>query len=484
VQAGTDQFTRKDYGFYDSMTTAVLGADTIFIYETIRRFVWRGGGEYANRRLRGALKDGMLASSVTLAKLALYSGRSVRTIRTVLNTLRDLGWVRDLTNPSDGKALVFEIGHVDPSHDEHFFADEDVAALWGRITKVSQDQGWDRPIDVLCTERLGIAEQWYDRPPRRAPFPEPRQNSFATPANLTSDPGKICREPRQGLPPEYRTRIENGIENREYVSPASAGEDTSGGIDQRRSNATGPDQDQDQIDRGDPDPSHENIVQDQVQDDPTNEEGKPEIALDTSVETNGARAERLRRLAVAGSAAAQGAKKASDQRIAEADHKNRRRETNKKNLEGAPPEADTWADLKRLWKIWEELVSESFAAPPSWIAKKGDIVGRKQAEKLLGMYGYERTRLAVTYAVRSWDTIGARFFKTGNSPVLNIGFILRFHEQLFRESELWSRHETVLEEWATFWRDNPKATRAPAELRTRHDVAMKELSSLGLGLAS
>lgn len=156
------------------------------------------------------------------------------------------------------------------------------------------------------------------------------------------------------------------------------------------------------------------------------------------------------------------------------------REQRAKNLKGRPVDESSYSELKALWSVWYDLISERYDAPPSWFARNGDIVGRQNATKLLKMYGRVKTEQAMTYVVRNWDTIGAQFFKNG-SRSLNLGFIVRFHEQLFRDAALWERHREVLEEWEAWWKANPNGPVVPSDLSSRHQEAVQALQTLGLG---
>lgn len=462
MQAGSDQFILKDFAFYDSMATAVVGVGTIAVYEVLRRNVWRKGNT-GGRQLRIAIKTGVLASCVTLAKLSLYTGISVRQIHRHLNHLRDLGWVKDVTEASDGRAIVFEMGETGPDGAERYLADEDVANLWEYISQDAEAQGWDRPLDILCAERFAIASKWFDRPSRRPAVLPALPDSPKSPATVADPPCQNGRGPLPVSPPEYiDPNIHNSIErSEEYTSRAYARDvresSCSTGVEHRP-------------DRSDQDAGVEQDL----------EEESGEIAIDAHLEANDTGPTTLaRRLAAADREAESAVEKNRTQKI-ENERRLRTKEAKAKNFSGRPVEQSLHKDLQKLWSVWYDVITETNAPPASWLAKDGDVAGRQQATKLLKMYGCDRTVQAVSYVVRNWEVIGKRFFKQVPG-VPSLGMVLRFHEVLFREAPRWGQHQEVLEEWEKWWKDNPAAAYAPDDLQARHDTASSELSALGLG---
>jgi hypothetical protein len=477
MQTGSDQHIRKDFTFYDSMATAVLGVGTIAIYEVLRRNVWRRGS-FGGRQLRTAIKTGVLAASVTLAKIALCTGISVRQVRRHLNQLRDLGWIKDMTEVGDGHALVFEMGMIDSQGVERYSADQDISGLWGQIEEASKVSGWDRPLDILCAERLEIASRWFDRDPMRVSVLPPRPNRPETPDTLAGEGGQAGRGGRTDRPPEYRTQnIEKDIDKSEDITPRTHVRDEN---ECSRPRGEGQVQDQEQTRKKE----ERGVDQEQTrkkEERGVDEEKDPvEFAIDSDplpVQSGPRTTEE--RVAVAERAAEVAIERTLRTR-AENEVKARGKEALAKNLKGRPVEVRIGKDLQRLWTVWSDLISSVSAPPVPWLGPDGDKIGRDQATKLLKMYGCDRTVQAASYVVGNWEVIGKRFFKQVLG-VPTMSMLLRFHEVLFREAHLWEQHRGVMEAWEAWWKANPTASYAPDGLREQYSKAQTELSALGLG---
>ena len=473
MRTGSEQFILKDFPFYDSMAAPVVGVTAVFIYELLRRHVWRSTARGSDRS-RSAFGNGKLCASISRKRLALMSGVSVRQVQYDINRLRDIGWVRSKNGRWTGETLLYELGYRDRQGSEMFYADGDLRELHLRLEEL---EGEARFTDE---ERLELAKGWFGDAKARGVVQEMHypDGSSAQPA-LPTDGGSaepaLCHRESYGVDesekagnidralPRASDSQEPGPLPKTFSQRANTSEPRS--HDKRRKRARVGSSDTgrtEQDERGigtfalDKEPGDRFEAAAQAVD-----EGRKKA--DNQVEAD---AERLRRKLQAGRERKVQEKQANEQRA--------------RNLKGRMPLPDVYRECTRLWSVLQDLLEEFDPDFPrtDWKAE-ANKKARGQMRQLVELYGGAQTEQALVYTVRNWNRITDRYFKKGSKGVPNLGALFALHESLYREAVLWAKHSGAIREWEEWREENPDDFYPPNDLKERYQKATKELEALG-----
>lgn len=465
--------------YFDTMTIPVLGVHVIMVYQTLQRFVWRNPKQ-GSKRLRQAVKEGVLAACVTRNKLRLLTGLSLHKVQQALNTLRAIGWIEAAGGGQQaGEASTYALGRK--AHGgESYFADDDVEGLWEHLQEQAQARDLDIG-DLPCDDRRDLAAAWYQNnegvvsarsetivtslveapeegvvASRTTPQSEPEPPPSSDP-NLGRVPSSTSTSPAETS--KSQGSKEESTKSEEYPSRAT------------ESFASG-EQEQDDPDEADDTPPKR-----------TSKGGAATFALDEEPQTPD-------RFASGAAAMQAGADKADLERVKRQAKKDRRGRTKKvldkeakaENLKGRGLAPNMWTTVGRLWGVWRELMHDfdPDLKIASWLGVDGDKKARGQIVQLVKMYDGDLVETALRYVVGNWEKIQTRFFKAPQG-MPGVGFVLSCHESLFKEAQVWAKHHKVLEEMDQWRKHNPTKRLPPSELRERHRAAERELSALGFG---
>lgn len=150
----------------------------------------------------------------------------------------------------------------------------------------------------------------------------------------------------------------------------------------------------------------------------------------------------------------------------------------RENLEGdgGGSSVSTRKQLKKLEAMWTEGIREMLpdVTVAAWGGKE-----RGQARQLLEKYDGNIVETGVDYVLREWDSIRDRFLR-GRGVVPTLGFLLKFHDSLIIEAQLWNEFRKAELEWKEFFRKNPGSLYPPADLEKKYKAAKKKFEALGL----
>jgi hypothetical protein len=104
----------------------------------------------------------------------------------------------------------------------------------------------------------------------------------------------------------------------------------------------------------------------------------------------------------------------------------------------------------------------------AWTAKEFGI-----AKQLCDLYSFEIVRDAITYVLQNWEERIAPKFKTGGVPTM--GLLIKCHSWLIVESQGWSEHQRVIDEWKQWVDENPGSFSPPKDLKERYRKAKQAL---------
>lgn len=479
MRTGSEQFILKDFPFYDAMVTPALGITTVFVYEVLRRYIWRSL-ERGSDKKHQAIRSGKLVASISRSKVALMTGLSVRQIQYDINRLREVGWVHTEDGRWTGETLLYELGTRDRYGTEAFYADGDLRELWLALEQRAEDQELDSVSKLSCEDRLAFTKAWFEDVAARGvvqPVHTPCATVALPPAGGSATTalriGEPCGAEESEKSEKYGPPPASGIDSTAAAEPGDRLRDNQ--VRRGRKNATSP---------------RPNVIGRFPSD--QDEEQEPEFAIDSASDSGDdgeVRRQRVEALVgdVLKKADAQRddndtrrAKKVIDDARAQQLKEAWANEQRAENLKGRSwPHAVTVA-AKKAWQVYTDLLRDRDPRFPivQWKAE-GNGKARGQIYKLVDMYGGETVELAVRYVVENWEKIGARYFKNpGGIP--NIGLLVSLHEPLFREAVLWGEHREVLEEWARWYKEHPEES-APYDLKDRYAEASKSLAALGFG---
>ena len=152
------------------------------------------------------------------------------------------------------------------------------------------------------------------------------------------------------------------------------------------------------------------------------------------------------------------------------------RDTKLASLGGKPIPVTRKRTLQTLETKWRGLLSEKLAnvTIAAWEAKE-----RGQVWNLVEKYTGEIVLDALCYLVEQWDEIRTRMLK-GRGGVPSVGFLLRFHEVLVVESQMWTEYRRVKKQVDDWYGGDPYKPDPPAELYDRYLKLRKDMADLGL----
>lgn len=449
-----EHFVSKGQTFYDTFVTPVLGTNTIFVYELLRRYVDRK-----------AKHRSQVYTIVRQSFLATLSGLNRSTINGMLAELEKAGWIQSEFMELGG-SKKYVLGVIIDGQ-EMYHADSDLMQLAEHFHALKSDLDLDKLTDIPTEVRFQTTLNWYKskgcslkphrvlaelgkdvgsantlsrerfnqrKSQREKSLPSEDCQALAS-LDLARSLGASLKEPAENLHVEkYPTPIEN------YSDSGTA-----------------------------------KAVDLDAPSDPSAEPESPPKASDRGARTARALAASER---AAKAAVAQARENALRRHTSQA-RASARAVQSQANLHGdgtAGMSSDVRQQVVRIERLWR---SEIRAAYPDLTLVKWSGKERGQVQALLRDAGSGLlVENGVRYVVRNWKTLQDRYLK-GRGGYPGIGFLTKLRTSLLPEAELWSKHADVFAEWdrATKVYD---AFDIPEDLAERYRRAKAELERLGV----
>lgn len=504
-------FIRKDFAFYDSCLHVALSNNLFLAYELLRRYVWRGQSRTIQmNRMR---REGLVVSRISQGHLAELMGLKHRqSANKYIAELKRLGWIRIIPDNDHGPAY-YVLGELVQSsaggRHEVFYADAFCQSVVEHLeseayqeftylcSEGQDDPGFSPPeadvvserrsvlhrtpvawrvekvknyIELNCTEQVssnptvsGGATGGFQGEQCGADTKEEnikvenlevdKGEGLASLAPPLSD-GRAEKKDRGGASPvnqisrdvgEHRTLSESG----EYpsVPPPPAGplpkwlkED----IEQKKAVGNGF--------------SHDHV------DTPTPQPEKPPSS--PSPKKTGGDLQAI----------IDKASSDSKKRLEAQLQKAKAKEAKLAALGGKPVPVTRKRQLQTLEDHWRTLMKDKFSgvhiAP--WEGRE-----RGQVWNLVEKYTGEIVQEALSYLVEQWDEIRTRMLK-GRGGVPSVGFLLRFHDVLVVESQLWTEYRRVKKQVDDYYGGDVFKPDPPEPLNSQYKKLRKEMADLGL----
>ena len=526
-------YIRKDFAFYDSGVAPVVGPQIVFLYEVLRRFIWRAAPK--SPLVAKLVKEGFVVAVVTQKSLAGAIGTGRRqTVGEYLAELKKIGWVQvqtDLKSVETCYVLGERVADSRGRKHEVLFADAWCQDAWDFLEAASKTEFGsilgvdDDGEEVEQLSRSVTSTPWEWRIDKIREFvgataildsdhvvpegPTPCTPESAPPALSSVHPlhATACTVSRE-------QEVENSeVEKREPASLRSSvslgfrgssvshegrgeksGEESRLGWGQRSLKeetprrpgplshldkpskflrAPEPDRERLSVPRRLPEFATAPVpIQKSVEEVPE-EDAEPDGGW--TVPTAPIEPEPVDRVSTLERIAAEAKKRGMEARSA-AQLIDRRLAQKKQNLAGSPvplSQKKVFADIEEMWlaKMRERFPGVTIAA---WGGKE-----RGQVKQLLEKYGGVVAKTALDYVVSRWDDIRARFLK-GKGGVPSIGFLLRFHDTLVVEAQRRSEWLQVKEEWESWQIQHPSDPYPPEDLEARFQRCKRDVDGLGL----
>lgn len=140
-----------------------------------------------------------------------------------------------------------------------------------------------------------------------------------------------------------------------------------------------------------------------------------------------------------------------------------------------------WPALARMEAVWMDEIGslQPLIELSPWDAKRFG-----QGKRLLMLYGEHAEQImidAIKYLVRNWPRLGKRLFKNSAESIPTFDVLVRFHEKLTAESQLWSKYAGAIEARDKWMAAHPDSLKAPSEIETAAQAGLEALKGLGIG---
>jgi biotin operon repressor len=494
-------FIRKDFAFYDCGIAAVVSLSLIHTYDLIRRFTFRAD---ATDPILAKLKvQGYVVASIGQSKLASLAGVSRQTMNEHIAKLKKLGWVDVHKHKDKNHSAYYVLGQMvsDSKHKQHevFFADAWMNELW-EFLQDRMTEEFGKSFDFKDTEvewRIDLVRQFIrseeDSEQNGGCPPQTTEQNVACRPNPTGVVG-LTRQPTSAQPD---TEVENSeVENLEVdngeglaaLAP-SAPETADGRAEENGGRGASPDN---QIPRdvGEHTTLSESGEYPSVPPPPPGPNPKWMVEQEQEAVGNGISRGRVHvdrgstipsppPVALRGQIdqatldkyTAEGKKRAEAQM-----QKAKAKEAKMEALGGKPVPVTRRKQLQTLEKTWCSLMEDKFQgvriAP--WEGRE-----RGQVWNLVEKYSGEIVQEALSYLVERWDEIRTRMLK-GRGGVPSVGFLLRFHDVLVVESQLWTEYRRVKKQVDDYYGGDVFKPDPPEPLNSQYKKLRKEMADLGL----
>lgn len=466
-----EYFIKKDFGFYDSGAIAVVGMVPLYVYELLRRFVWRSI-ESGDAEMRALYREGLLAAKISQSTLAELLGIEARqTVCKYLGDLRRLGWVRAVTLPSSTvKAYVLGEIVLDTSGRRHevFYADAWMKDLWDAMTSLAEERNGlnAQPTSLPVEDRIALVRAFVER----AAVPDTEGqvgnsaveggvNSFDTPVTQARHPLSKQRDtPCHAKVTEEYIVVSKGENDIETTGLPLARQGTAKAMEGLWGEREGFSLSSQSA------PAHTSPRE--VKAPPGSTQytgggtaGRYAGTVDVGVLVEQNRAARMQRTAQIA------------EELAKRDHK-------LENFKGKAAPVAIRKSVGELDAHWRALMAQHF---PDVVQPKWDPKGKepKLIQGLLAKYDPEIVRDAMTYVAERWGVLRERMFKGMGSPTPGLGLLAKLYDQIVPESQVYTNSAKLVAEVHAQLDKDPYAV-LPPELDARYKRAKKDLDALGV----
>lgn len=154
-----EYYLKRDFGFYDAGILPVVGFTLPWVYDVLRRFVWRSL-QTGDPEMRALYSEGLLAAKVRQKVIGGYLGLSRQQICLYVSHLKALGWLRTVDLKGTYGMSAYVLGEVlrdgmGRAH-EVFYADAFLRDLWDGLCAVAIEKhgAAASPMDLVMEERI------------------------------------------------------------------------------------------------------------------------------------------------------------------------------------------------------------------------------------------------------------------------------------------------------------------------------------------
>jgi hypothetical protein len=478
MRTDSENHIRIDFGIIDLGVHAAMGDRTLWVYTVLRRYIWRSKTKGASY-LRKAFAEGKLVAKVSQGTIAQHLGLSRDTINKAIQVLEESAWIEKMKVPTrEGDELIYVLGEVltqKGGYSEVFTADALCWQLMREVQAEATERGFEGIAQIPLKERISTTKRYFSRSkgkPIDVPCLKNRQGVSEKP---TGGVKKTDRGVSEKPTHNKELSIENEHREEEIHNPSGCEARKGPKGENRGAQSHSPDLGESSLrsetpavtqrvtDASDGVPDH--VVADT--DMPVSV--KVKLTAEEKAQQKAARDERLREQMAE-------AKRKGDKARGE---KLRRREAKDQKIlnlggKGAAKDKSFGKLVTRLESAWRAAFTQHFPDTPlaAWSGREVGQVGQ-----LVEKYNGEIAKEGLLYVAKNWTVISERFKKAPQVPTP--GWLLSLHDSLIPEASKFGKVVGVLEEWNSWWAENPKK-RPPQELKKRFEAHRKELESLGL----
>jgi DNA-binding Lrp family transcriptional regulator len=436
----SEYFLTKEFPWYDTGITAVLGADTVAVWEHLYSFIQRGEN-VAGFDCTAVVKQ---------SKIAVLCGISKRSVIRRIKTLEELGFiivegVRDTTK--------YKLGtwHYDSDgkRNEEIYAIQRVMEAQVVLTTYAETtvESPKKPLvtNVPPEERIEVVKEYFERVREVTSSQEDgdRESLYGdtkTPGIVTDmhDPGDSLALHKVTYNEVPKIEVKNiSIQTKNVGVPAP---------DILPSERSGEGQEVE-------DAGSAEVLKTRRKNNsaPVTRRVKPTEAL----------LEKVRKMTGA----------ESDAKL----RKTQAREDKALNLAGKKTVEGPDRGIRVLANFWEKHYKLNFPEAP--FAKLG-AKEYGQLKHLVTKYSGPEVKALFDYALNQWELMTNSFKK--KPPVPTIGWLLSMHASVIVSAIDYAKVSKVWREWSAWWDANPDETDPPIELENAFEKHKKGMEALGL----
>jgi hypothetical protein len=432
-----DFFLRKDFSWYDTAITAVLGADTVAVWEHLYCFIQRSDLTYGHD----------CVSVVRQSKIAELCGISKRSVIRRIKTLQDMGFIIVYGEREHTK---YKMGTWYPDDDgkrnEEIYGIQRVREALEILTVWALTNGYKSVISIPVNTRVEIVGEYLDG---LEVVTESHEASDAEAQPSDTEAQGLMTEVHNpcdtvALQEVYKEKLsKNQIEKIQENQKGNLGVLRTGNLPPERSGGG----------------QEVGIV------------GSAEVL---TTECNKKYAPVTRRVEPSKDVMDLARAKTgstSDTSL----RKTQAREAKILNLAGSKKLEGPDPAISLLERFWKKHYKINFPGAP--LAKWGGKE-RGQVMNLIEKYDGRTIQNLFDYALNEWDRVVSKFRDGPDVP--SVGWLLSMHATVVPAADKYSKVAVVWRKWQS-WRDaNPDSSEPPEELEAEYDKHQKEIERLGL----
>ena len=436
-----EYYLKRDFGFYDAGILPVVGFTLPWVYDVLRRFVWRSL-QTGDPEMRALYAEGLLAAKVRQQVIGAYLGMSRQTICSYVGQLRALGWLRSVELKSTYGMSAYVLGEVlrDGNGGAHevFYADAFLRDLWDTLCTAAIEIHGNgaTPMDLAMEERVKRVRAVMAPLLAKAETPSPDADSEGgtSQASLTP-PVKLGRHPLSSTPD----------------TPCQAGFT----LEEKR-NLKGANKEEKETNM----PLSRQVCVPSLHPIEAVPFYAPEETENFEEQVQSIKAAQIQR---------------TTELVAAASEK----EAKQSNFKGKEPPVRHRKVLGDLASYWHERMVQRF---PNVKISPWESRGKeyKQLQQLVEKYDATIVRDGITYVLTNWDRLRERIFK-GQGTAPTIGMLLKLHDSLLLESQQYAAAQKIVVGVNAILDKDAYAT-LPEVLDAQYKQARSDLKAMGVDI--